>query len=73
MNIQCMLRKMKKNKYYVFTNGDDVHISLNNDNEGLNAFIDIYIDDDGFDSPFKNTEEAKLFGEIIVKLLEQVS
>ena len=35
-----------------------------------NAFIDIYVDDEGdFPSPFKSVEDAELFAEMIVKLL----
>ena len=37
------------------------------------AFIDIQVDDDGdYPSPFKTVEDAKLFAEIIVKLLEAI-
>lgn len=62
-----------KNKYYIIDDGDSVHISLKDDEECLNAFIDIYIDGIDISSPLKNTEDARLFAEIIVKLLEQIT
>ena len=38
----------------------------------LDSFIDVYINDEISPSPFKTTKEAKMFAEIIVKLLESV-
>ena len=40
--------------------------------DALDSFIDIYIDDGDTPSPFKDINDAKLFAEIIVKLLEVV-
>ena len=38
----------------------------------MDAFIDIYVDNPFASSPFKTHEEAKLFAEIIVKLMEAI-
>ena len=51
---------------------DSVHINLNPFTGDLDAFIDIYTDDGDDSSPFKTVDDAKLFAEIIVKLLDAV-
>ena len=51
---------------------DSVHINLKPHTGDLDAFIDIYTDDGDNTSPFKTVEDAKLFAEIIVKLLDVV-
>ncbi len=67
------------NKYYVFREkamceggSESVHISLVNDEDMLNSFIDIYPSDDESPSPLKTIEDAEIFAEAIVKLLESV-
>ena len=51
---------------------ESVHINLNPFTGDLVAFIDIYTDDGDGTSPFENVEDAKLFAEVIVKLLDAV-
>ena len=51
---------------------DSVHINLKPHTGELDAFIDIYTDDGNGTSPFKTVDDAKLFAEIIVKLLDAV-
>ena len=51
---------------------ESVHINLKPFTGDLVAFIDIYTDDGDGTSPFKTVEDAKLFAEIIVKLLDAV-
>ena len=51
---------------------ESVHINLNPHTGDLEAFIDIYTDDGDGTSPFKTVDDAKLFAEIIVKLLDAV-
>ena len=64
---------MSKYKIKVDEAGMSVHILLPHCSSSLEAFIDVYIDDeDTNDSIFKNIEDAKVFAEIIVKLLEAV-
>lgn len=42
----------------------------NSENEWVDSFIDIWVDNEGdIPSPFKSVEDAKLFAEMIVKLL----
>ena len=67
------------NKYYVFkedkfcTDGaESIHISLVNDENMLNSFIDIYPDCEDAPSPLKNIGDAEIFAKAIVKLLESV-
>ena len=36
----------------------------------LKSFISIFVDEEEVPSPFKTVEDAKLFAEIIIKLLE---
>ncbi len=71
------------NKYYVFKedkfctdlngNGaESIHISLINDENMLNSFIDIYPDCEDAPSPLKNIDDAEIFARAIVKLLESV-
>lgn len=51
---------------------DSVHINLKPYVNPLDAFVDIYIDENDGTSPFKDIESAKLFAEIIVKLLNVI-
>ena len=51
---------------------ESVHINLKPHTGDLDAFIDIYTDDGDGSSPFRIVEDAKLFAEIIVKLLDAV-
>ena len=51
---------------------ESVHINLKPHTGDLDAFIDIYTDDGDGTSPFKTVEDAKLFAEIIGKLLDAV-
>lgn len=51
---------------------ESVHINLKPYTGDLDAFIDIYTDDGNNTSPFKTVDDAKLFAEIIVKLLDAV-
>ena len=51
---------------------DSVHINLKPYTGDLDAFIDIYTDDGNGISPFKTVDDAKLFTEIIVKLLDVI-
>ena len=64
------------NKYYICKEDDEVYISLHppSDSKGvdyLTSFINIWVDEDPVDSPFKTTDDAELCAKIIVKLLEQ--
>ena len=62
------------NKYCISEDNVDrvVSISLSSD-KYTDGFIDIWTDDGEVESPFKDMETARMFAEIIVKLLEQVS
>lgn len=64
------------NKYYISEIDGSVSISLNKPNNGvdgwLDGFIDIHTDEGSLDSPFENIETARMFAEIIVKLLKIV-
>ena len=51
---------------------ESVHINLKPHTGDLDAFIDIYTDDGDSTSPFKTVDDAKLFAEIIVKLLDVI-
>lgn len=63
------------NKYCITEDNVDrvVSISLSSDCKYIDGFIDIWTDDGEVESPFKDMDTAKMFAEIIVKLLEQVS
>jgi len=65
---------MSKYNIKVDETGMSVHILLPHCSSSLEAFIDIYVDDDEDinESIFKDIEDAKVFAEIIVKLLEAV-
>ena len=64
---------MSNYKVKVDETGLSVHILLPEYSSSLEAFIDIYIDDEYTnESIFKDIEDAKVFAEIIVKLLEAV-
>jgi len=63
-------------EYSISCNGNSVSIALNScDNsfdEYMKSFIDIWTDEGFSDSPFKDIETARIFAEIIVKLLKVV-
>ena len=59
-------------KFKLLIEQDSVHILLPHCNSSLEAFIDIYVDDGTNDSIFENVEDAKLFAEIVIKLLEHI-
>lgn len=64
---------MSNYKIIIDEMGMSVHILLPHCSSSLEAFIDIYIDDEDTDeSIFKDIEDAKVFAEIIVKLLDVV-
>ena len=71
-------REMTDNKYTVdidYTCEDAPSVNINYCNPRgnyLSAFMVIEIDNEDTPSPFKNIEDAKLFAEIIVKLLDKV-
>ena len=55
----------------IMTNGNTASIGFNHVNGMMDCFIDIYVDGD-IPSPFKNMEDAELFAEIILKLLNTI-
>ena len=64
--------------YKVIVDKGSVHIVSGTDNHDafidyLDAFIDIYTEDGDIKSPFKNTDDAKTFAEVILKVLEQIT
>lgn len=63
------------NEYCIRTNKEDgiVGICLGEECHHLNAFIDIWVDDDVTNSPLKTIEDAKLLADVIVKLLKVVT
>ena len=64
---------MSKYKIKVDEAGMSVHILLPEYSSSLEAFIDIYVDDeDTNESIFKNIEDARIFAEILVRLLEVI-
>ena len=60
------------NKYNISDLNNSVHINMKPYTGQLKAFIDIYVDEEDNSSPFKTVEDAKLFAEIIVKLLNTI-
>ena len=65
---------MSKYKIKVDEMGRSVHILLPEYSSSLEAFIDIYVDDEDTDeSIFKTIDDARVFAEIIVKLLEAIN
>lgn len=59
---------------YTICQGDvgDINIGVG-DCSYLNAFLTIYVDDESTPSPFSNMDDAKLFAELIVKLLKVIT
>ena len=55
-------------EYNVITSKDSVHI-CKDCGSVLKSFVDIYTEDKNTKSPFRSVDDAKLFAEIIVKLL----
>lgn len=56
-------------RFKILTDGyDGVSICMDC-NSSLQSFIDIYTGDESTPSPFENIDDAKLFAEIIIKLL----
>lgn len=62
-----------KMKFRMVTDEDMASICMCDDCSSLDAFIDIYINDESIPSPFRTVDDAILFAEIIVKLLEVVT
>lgn len=60
-------------KYSIQAENDGVTICQGKECDFLEGFIDIYVDEKGIPSPFKTIDDAILFAEIIIKLLEVVS
>lgn len=56
----------------IYKDCESVHINLDPYTGSLDAFIDIYLDDGDSSSPFETVDDAKLFAEIIVKLLNRI-
>ena len=75
MNTAHTWRGKMANKYCISEDNVDrvVSISLSSDSRYIDGFIDIWTDDGEVESPFKDMETARMFAEILVKLLEQVS
>lgn len=71
-----MWRNTMKNKYHIGIDDvcdvPSVCINLENTTNYLRAFLIIEVDDEDTPSPFKTVEDAKLFAEIIVKLLNKI-
>ena len=61
-------------KYHICSDKDDgvVSISLSKNCDYMNGFINIWVEDDYDESIFKNIGDAKIFAEMIVKLLEAI-
>ena len=59
-------------KYNISDLNNSVHINVKPYTGQLKAFIDIYVDEGDNSSPFKTVEDAELFAEIIVKLLDTI-
>ena len=59
------------NGFNMIKDNGSVSICKGCDNQ-LDAFIDIFTEDEETPSPFKTIEDAELFAKIIVKLLEVV-
>ena len=62
-----------KNNFSIIERDEAVSICNDTICTYYSAFIDIFIDDGDFHSPFKNIEDAVLFAEIVVKLLEVIT
>lgn len=65
-------RKMNKYAKKVDKENEVVFIFLEPVTDDSEDFISIWVDDDGTDinSPFKNIEDAEIFADVIIKLLE---
>jgi len=59
-------------KYNLIVEEDMVSICMDCDSS-LESFIDIFTDEETCPSPFRSVDDAKLFGEIIIKLLEVIN
>ena len=57
-------------KFKIVVDDDMASICMCDDCTSLDAFIDIYCDGDGIQSPIKNREDAKTLAEVIVKMLK---
>lgn len=71
MMTSAVMWRGKMTEYNIIVGGVGVSICKDCDDE-LGSFIDIYTDDKDFPSPFEDVKTAKLFAEIIVKLLKVV-
>ena len=59
-------------RYHICSDKDDgvVSISLSKNCDYMNGFINIWVEDGDDESIFENIDDAKIFAEMIVKLLE---
>lgn len=74
MNTAHTWRGKMANKYCISEDKEEMVVSISlSDCKYLDGFIDIWVDDDVVESPFRDMDTARTFAEIIVKLLEQVS
>lgn len=64
-----------KDKYYIAKEKDTVNVSLhppfNDDRDYLYSFINIFLNKDNVDSPFKTIEEAEEFAYKVMELLKE--
>ena len=60
------------NEYNLCSDDTNVNISMGNCNYS-SSFLTIFIDSNTTPSPFKNVEDARLFAEIMVKLLKVIT
>lgn len=58
-------------KFNIVEDSEMVSICINSEST-LDGFIDIYVDEAPVSSIFKSKKEARMFAEILVKLLESV-
>lgn len=59
--------------YRIIYDDECITICSKSDCKYTEGFIDIYVDGDRICSPFKDVDDAKLFAEIIIRLLKGVS
>ena len=62
-------------KYFIIKDGDAVHVSMHPPSDFwddyLKSFINIWINDDSIDSPFKTLDEAEEFIMKVMELLKE--
>lgn len=72
-----MLRGRMMDKYFIIRdeNDDAVHVSMHPPSypyeDYLNSFINIWVNDDSIDSPFKTLDEAEEFIMKVMELLKE--